>query len=49
MQGLTDAVGISNFKADRVRQASRILQARLRCTADICLHKSTSSWQLTHC
>ena len=29
LAGLTDAVGVSNFKADRVREANRILNVSL--------------------
>ena len=36
-QGLASAVGVSNFKADRVRTASRILKARPRCPL-CCIH-----------
>lgn len=28
LQGLTQAVGVSNFRPDRVRNAAKVLQAR---------------------
>lgn len=39
VQGLTEAVGISNFKADRVRQASRVLQVGLPPMKKVQMHR----------
>ena len=37
-KGLTKAVGVSNFKADRVRRAASILEVRF-CIQDVILQK----------
>lgn len=38
LAGLTDAVGVSNFKADRVREANKILQVFFSARAQPAIH-----------
>lgn len=35
-EGLAEAVGVSNFKAERVREANRIMKARLQADSVSC-------------
>ena len=46
--GLTSAVGVSNFKPERIRKASKILQARRPCRRKACGPRSRMwmhAWQ----